>query len=69
MAADANAVYTTLPIRGIINEVDPDFGWKRIVAPAYTFSNGRKFFTRETPGQPYDWNDDNVGGNGTYHAP
>lgn len=51
----ANSVYTTIPIRGLIEEVDTDFGWKRIVTRGYVFSNGRPFFQREVPGQSYSW--------------
>lgn len=69
MSSGANAVYNNKPIQGLINEVDPDFAWRRIVVKGYEFANGRSFYQRETPGQAYPWNDGNTGGNGTYHAP
>lgn len=66
---DSNSVYNSVPIEGLIVEVDPDWAWKRIVSRGYVFSNGRPFYQREVPGEAYDWNEGNTGGNGTYHAP
>ena len=64
-----NSVYTSIPIQGLIMDVDPDWAWRRIVVRSYVFSNGRAFFDREVPNQAYPWNADNEGGNGEYHAP
>ncbi len=62
----ANAVYVARPIRGLIEEADPDFGWKRIVVRGYLFSNGRPFYQREVPGNAYSWY---TGSGDFYHVP
>ena len=62
MADSPNSIYSSKPIIGLCNEADSDFGWKRIVVKGYTFSNGRPFFQRESPGRAYTWY---VAGTGT----
>jgi hypothetical protein len=54
----ANAVYNNRTVRAVIDEVDSDFAWKRIVVRGYVFANGRPFYQREVPGQAYEWVDE-----------